>query len=95
MNIIRLYHKKYADLFGYFWLPCPICGEMMGGHEWKEGSIQVLQDEHAGKCCCTSCVKKYGIDENQRIIGFVYDKRKKKAIKSNEANDISRRCSQI
>lgn len=29
----RYINKLYAKLFGYFWLPCPICGEMFGGHE--------------------------------------------------------------
>lgn len=23
----------YALIHGYFWLPCPICGEKFGGHE--------------------------------------------------------------
>lgn len=33
----RLFNKLYANLFGYFWLPCPSCGQMFGGHEssWK------------------------------------------------------------
>ena len=25
-------HYWYARIFGYFWLPCPICGKMFGGH---------------------------------------------------------------
>lgn len=32
MNL-RWFHKFYAKTFGYFWLPCPICGEYFGGHE--------------------------------------------------------------
>jgi len=30
---MRLLHKIYASFFGYFWIPCPLCGEMFGGHE--------------------------------------------------------------
>ena len=30
----RMLNKLYANLFGYFWLPCAYCGQMMGGHEW-------------------------------------------------------------
>ena len=30
----RLFNKIYAKLLGYFWLPCPICGQHFGGHEW-------------------------------------------------------------
>lgn len=29
----RSLHRAYAHLAGYFWLPCPRCGEMFGGHE--------------------------------------------------------------
>jgi len=25
-----------AKLLGYFWLPCPICGQFSGGHEWHD-----------------------------------------------------------
>ena len=25
--------RAYARLFGYFWLPCPVCGECFGGFE--------------------------------------------------------------
>lgn len=31
--------KLYADLNGYFWLPCPICGEHFGGHEGGKESV--------------------------------------------------------
>lgn len=30
---MRLLNKIFAFMFGYFWLPCPICGRMFGGHE--------------------------------------------------------------
>lgn len=30
---MRLFHKMYARLFGYFWLPCPVCTKEFGGHE--------------------------------------------------------------
>lgn len=32
----RWLHRLYARLRGYFWLPCPLCGEMTGGHEWRD-----------------------------------------------------------
>ena len=32
---MRLLHKLYALVTGYFWIPCPHCGEMFGGHEWR------------------------------------------------------------
>lgn len=33
----RWAHHLYAWLFGYYWLPCHLCGRMEGGHEWKKG----------------------------------------------------------
>ena len=37
----RTLNKWYANLFGYFWLPCHICGQYFGGHEW------IYLDQHA------------------------------------------------
>ena len=30
---MRFLHRIYARFMGYFWLPCPACGKMFGGHE--------------------------------------------------------------
>lgn len=30
---MRLFNRLWAMLWGYFWLPCPLCGRMFGGHE--------------------------------------------------------------
>ena len=32
----RFLHRWYAFAFGYFWLPCFLCGRFAGGHEWKD-----------------------------------------------------------
>jgi hypothetical protein len=32
----RQVHRAYASLAGFFWLPCPLCGTMSGGHEWRD-----------------------------------------------------------
>ena len=31
----RWLHHLWANLGGYFWLPCPLCGRDSGGHEWR------------------------------------------------------------
>lgn len=31
--IPRWMHRLYARLTGNYWLPCPMCGKMFGGHE--------------------------------------------------------------
>ena len=50
----RLLNKIYAKLCGYFWLPCPMCGKMFGGHEWKDGNDLMLSMNH-GKGVCPNC----------------------------------------
>ena len=32
----RRRQRKFAQSHGYFWLPCPLCGQMFGGHEWQD-----------------------------------------------------------
>ena len=33
----RLFNKLKAFCGSYFWLPCPMCGQYFGGHEWAGG----------------------------------------------------------
>ena len=33
MRYPRWVNQLYAELLGYFWLPCPLCGTPFGGHE--------------------------------------------------------------
>ena len=47
----RWLNKLYANLFGYFWLPCPICGKDFGGHEWLlEDMVMVTWVDGKGVC---------------------------------------------
>jgi hypothetical protein len=32
----RWFHRAYAFVAGYFWIPCPLCGHKFGGHEWRD-----------------------------------------------------------
>jgi hypothetical protein len=49
-NAPRSWHEWYAKTFGYFWLPCPLCGEEFGGHEWMTESdlIASIPDPESG-----------------------------------------------
>lgn len=53
---MQLLHRFYAWVFRYFWLPCPLCGEYTGGHQWKDrdGKSSVLAD---GRGICPRCTK--------------------------------------
>src|SRR3990167_3991652 len=48
----RWLNKQYADLRGYFWLPCKLCGEMFGGHEIN-GSLYTGNGR--GHAVCFDC----------------------------------------
>jgi hypothetical protein len=57
----RWVHKIYAFLNGYFWMPCPTCGEMFGGHETKLSGIKITERGETwtrGKCICDRCTEK-------------------------------------
>ncbi len=60
--MIRFLHKVYAHVNGYFWLPCPICGRMFGGHE-KKGDLMI--DWSRGKAVCSNCIDR--ANERNRI----------------------------
>lgn len=57
MKLPRRLHKIWADFAGYFWLPCPLCGEMFGGHEWKTSALNstIMTSWHTGKGVCPNC----------------------------------------
>lgn len=52
---MRLFHYLRAKLSGYFWIPCPVCGENFGGHEITAGKCEAMPisgDWHHGKLVC-------------------------------------------
>jgi hypothetical protein len=42
----RWLNRVYANAVGYFWLPCPLCGEMFGGHE--TGTVVIYDTPFSG-----------------------------------------------
>jgi len=57
MKLPRWIHKLYANAFGYFWLPCPICGRKFGGHEWdiERNNNSIKETESSGSGVCPNC----------------------------------------
>lgn len=51
----RTLNKLYANLLGYFWLPCHICNQPFGGHQAVIGGNKPTSRD--GKCICPDCVK--------------------------------------
>ena len=48
---MRLLNKLYAWMFGYFWLPCPVCKENFGGHE--SGYAAIVAEDGRGYVVCS------------------------------------------
>ena len=65
----RWLNKVYAHLMGHFWLPCPICGQMFGGHEWG-GSLKIT--ERKGEGVCLDC-KEEADRRNMENYGFTHE----------------------
>ena len=58
----RWMHKIIANALGYFWLPCPLCGEPFGGHEWRDidgkaSSIPDVESPGTHHGICPSCTR--------------------------------------
>ena len=50
---MRIFHRIYAAMFGYFWLPCPVCGRMFGGHELNnKNTASLIGDDGKAQCVC-------------------------------------------
>jgi len=61
-------HQTWAWVAGYFWLPCPECGEMFGGHETARDGASV-----DGLLVCRRCgpeVTARNIAEINRRLGL-------------------------
>lgn len=54
MRVLRFrwFNKMYAKLRGYFWLPCPRCGQEFGGHEkgWGLPKHWLISGHFRGMC---------------------------------------------
>jgi len=48
----RYWNYTRARLGGYFWLPCPLCGERFGGHE---DSGYLMTSASSGISVCIDC----------------------------------------
>jgi hypothetical protein len=61
----RFIHWVYAQLVGYFWVKCPLCGRWYGGHE-DHGSIPT--SPYSGRSVCPQCK-----EEGRRISRKYYN----------------------
>lgn len=54
---LRHFHRAYANAFGYFWLPCPLCDRPFGGHESGGSVPDPTRDEFSSLCICSECTR--------------------------------------
>lgn len=67
MKIPRFIHYIYAHAMAYYWLPCPICWRMYGGHENDGGTL--WDSRYSGRGVCPNCT-----DEANRRNAEFFDK---------------------
>lgn len=65
----RRYQRRYARLHGYFWLPCPICGDEFGGHE-RHGTIPTNEPGRlSGICPSCTAERQEAAEQRLRLLG--------------------------
>lgn len=52
LSLPRWCHRLWAKMRGFFWMPCPTCGDPFGGHE-ASGSLMV--EPGRGLLVCEEC----------------------------------------
>jgi hypothetical protein len=67
---VRILHRLYARLMGYFWLPCPACGKMFGGHEANHTRTFPFQGRSWMTCGCADFIP-LSFDEQSAHPAFV------------------------
>lgn len=50
----RWLNRTWAWVRGYFWVPCPICKEPFGEHEWRPGH-ELWLSERDSVAVCPGC----------------------------------------
>lgn len=70
----RSMHRWYAKAFGYFWLPCSLCGRYTGGHEWKDRdgkSSVIAHPDRPGilRGICAACTRAGYGDDRREVLG--------------------------
>jgi hypothetical protein len=56
----RWLNKLWANFWGYFWKPCPLCGRYTGGHEWNsiDQYVPINSWQGRGVCARQECIEK-------------------------------------
>jgi hypothetical protein len=54
-------HERFANENNFFWLPCPRCGRMFGGHEVAQRNTggRLWESPTSGQMTCPECPGQY------------------------------------
>lgn len=55
----RWFHNLRAFFGGYFWMPCPVCRRMYGGHEEHFGVWDPEHPTRGFSVCSQKCQRDY------------------------------------
>lgn len=68
---LRRVHRAYAETFGFFWLPCPLCGREFGGHENRPSRrpSSVPDENRSGLMSMLICPQCVRAGQGVRILG--------------------------
>lgn len=58
-SLPRWINHAYAELLGYWWLPCPVCGRHYGGHERTDASIPTDELDKFQSVCSPDCALRW------------------------------------
>ena len=73
--IPRRLHQLWEKVGGWFWAPCPECGQMFGGHEASHTSK--VMDDGAHLLVCKNCAPMVADRELNRAMRQIGDARRK------------------
>lgn len=64
----RWMHHLWAVMWGFFWLPCPVCTRPFGGHETNGWGHTLWLRDGSGKMTCPRCPIDYKPDGDGWIL---------------------------
>lgn len=57
----RWFHHGFAAVGGYYWLPCPLCDRLHGGHESSESIPDPTCHEDTEMMICSECTRRRNV----------------------------------
>ena len=63
----RWLHHIRARLTGYFWMPCPNCGRMFGGHETGGETLFVSYQRGVGLTTCNDNACRTEVEQKNKL----------------------------